>query len=135
VQAALGRSQLRRYRGFLDRRRAIANRYFTGLAGLDVRLPLSVRDRTIFFRFPLRTPRDFDEIRSRFARAGVHVRRGVDALLHRTFGPSPADFEGAERCFAETVSLPLYPALTDADCSRVIEASQQVFPACRQHSA
>jgi dTDP-4-amino-4,6-dideoxygalactose transaminase len=127
LQAALGSSQLRRYDGFLTRRRQIADHYFGGLADTAVGLPAHIRDRSLFFRFPLMVSGAFDEHRQAFDTCGVQVRRGVDTLLHRELGMAPASFPGAERCFAGTLSLPLYPALTDDDTDRVVAATRARF--------
>jgi UDP-4-amino-4-deoxy-L-arabinose-oxoglutarate aminotransferase len=127
LQAALGSSQLRRYDKFLARRRDLAEHYFAELADTAVGLPTHIRDRSLFFRFPLMVSGAFDEHRQAFDTCGVHVRRGVDTLLHRGLGLPPELFPGAERCFAGTLSLPLYPALTDEDTDRVVAATRARF--------
>jgi UDP-4-amino-4-deoxy-L-arabinose-oxoglutarate aminotransferase len=127
LQAALGMSQLKQYNKFLSRRRAIADYYFSRLEGLPVRLPELVRDRSIFFRFPVRIKGDFGKLQELFDRQGIQVRRGVDALLHRQMGLHPADFPGAEKCFDETLSLPIYPALSDDDSERVVMTSRSLL--------
>ena len=125
LQSALGLSQLARYDRFLARRSAIATSYFVALRDVDVELPADVADRSIFFRFPLRTNRPFDEVRSAFAAKGIQVRRGVDRLVHGA--ADSGKFPTAERLFAETVSLPIYPSLSDADAASVAEAARDVF--------
>lgn len=129
LQAALGLSQLGKYANFLRRRRLIAEQYFRGLDGLPVELPLGVRERSIFFRFPVSINGDFDTFRRRFDTEGIQVRRGVDSLLHRQCGLSREDFPGAERCFSRTLSIPLYPALSSEECNRIVEVCRRVFAA------
>jgi UDP-4-amino-4-deoxy-L-arabinose-oxoglutarate aminotransferase len=128
LQAALGRSQLRRYPGFLARRRAQADYYCEALASLPISLPRRWLDESLFFRFPLRIAGDVDRIRAEFAALGVQVRRGVDALLHRAVGPGGVGFPKAERLFDQTVSIPLYPAMSEADAARVVAAAERVLP-------
>lgn len=128
MQAALGLRQLARYDDFLLRRRCLADRYFTGLAGTPVALPTHVRDRSMFFRFPVLVDGvPFQETLRAFERRGVAVRQGVDALLHRTIGQSPGSFPIAERLFRDTVSLPIYPAMTDDEQATVIDACREVW--------
>jgi len=89
---------------------------------------MAIRDASMFFRFPIRVPGgDFETIRARFAEHGVHVRRGVDALLHREGAHAASEFPNTERLFAETVSIPIYPALRDDEQDRVIAACRRVF--------
>ena len=128
MQAALGLRQLAAYDDFLARRRFLADRYFTALMDTGVTLPSRVRDRSMFFRFPVLTDRvRFEDTQAEFARRGVAVRRGVDALLHRTVGQPSDGFPIAERLFRDTVSIPIYPALTDDEQDKVVEACLAVW--------
>jgi perosamine synthetase len=131
IQAALGLSQLARYDAFLDRRRELADRYFDELGALGIRLPHNVRERSMFFRFPVRVDGDFERHQAAFAGAGVQVRCGVDTLLHRLLRQDPLRFPGAESLYRETLSLPLYPALTREDEDRVVSACDSVWGARR----
>lgn len=127
LQAAIGLSQLSRYSEFLDRRRMLADRYFERLRGAPLGLPTHVRDSSIFFRFPVRSRLNFTDVSVSFADRGVSVRRGVDSLLHREVCLPPEGFPNAEKRFAETVSLPLYPALTDGEQDQVLAACYSVW--------
>ncbi len=62
-----------------------------------------------------------------FADHNVIVRRGVDTLLHRLAAADPAEFPGAEAAFKTTISIPIYPALTDDDVTHVIVAARRVL--------
>ncbi len=37
------------------------------------------------------------------------------------------NFPVAERCFSETLSLPIYPALTDEECEEVVKSCRRIF--------
>jgi 5-methyltetrahydropteroyltriglutamate--homocysteine methyltransferase len=52
----------------------------------------------VYFRFPLRSSRPFDDVQRAFAAGGVHVRRGVDSLIHEQVRDDGA-FPIAERLF------------------------------------
>lgn len=123
LQAGLGISQLSRYDEFLRLRRVQAERYLAGLP-VDLTQKVSaVRDRSMFFRFPLRVEERahrFETARDFFGEAGIAVRRGVDTLLHRGAGLRDEAFPGAVRCFEETVSIPLRPGLTDDEQERIL---------------
>lgn len=127
LQAALGLSQLSQYDSFLQRRCSIADFYFNQLKDLPVRLPYFIRDQSIFFRFPLRIRGDFDNLRVLFDAEGIQVRRGVDSLLHRECGMDQWDFPVAERCYAETLSIPIYPALDQEMQRRVVNACWRIL--------
>lgn len=129
LQAALGLAQLARYPQMLERRRRLAERYLAELPGhLTKRIAAQGR-RTIYFRFPLRggVGFKFERISVEFNQAGVIVRRGVDELLHRRFGMSDEPYPNARRLFDETVSLPIYPALSDEEQDVIIQVCRRLW--------
>ena len=127
IQAALGLSQLGRYPFFLQRRAEIAAAFFDNLDNLTCALPVNVRGRSIFFRFPLRSTVPFESLRAIFSEHNIQVRKGVDTLLHRIFCLSREDFPQAEKLFSETVCLPVYPALKDNELQVIISACREIF--------
>jgi len=127
LQAALGLSQFARYEEFLDRRSFIADYYLTHLKGFPIKLPHHVRDRSIFFRFPVRVRGNFEKLRKLFNSEGVQVRHGVDTLLHRLFEIESKRFPMAEEYFRETLSIPIYPALKRKELEWVVKSCQHIL--------
>jgi UDP-4-amino-4-deoxy-L-arabinose-oxoglutarate aminotransferase len=127
IQAALGRSQLARYSEFLSSRREIAQRYFSELEKIQIILPERVKERSIFFRFPIRVHGDIETYQRYFEEKGIMIRRGVDSLLHHRLGLDPSLFPMTEILFSETVSLPIYPALTNDEQTAVIKTCREIW--------
>jgi perosamine synthetase len=129
IQAAIGISQLKQYSSFLHRRREIADAYFKILDTLpDICMSARLRQKSIFFRFPLRIPLlQFDILRAEFQQRKICVRRGVDSLLHKVVRLPSKDFPNAERCFNETLCIPIYPALADDEVEYIASVSQQIL--------
>jgi dTDP-4-amino-4,6-dideoxygalactose transaminase len=67
-----------------------------------------------------------DRLRAWMAAADIRCIVPVEGfeLLHRYLKLSAEAFANAERLAETTLSLPLYPALSDADVDRVCEALQ-----------
>jgi perosamine synthetase len=125
IQAALGLSQLQRYPNMLTLRSSIAQNYFEQI---DQRLTAKLRSKkSIFFRFLLESSKDFAVVKSEFEKFGVAVRQGVDQLLHRSAGYSDDNFNNAAYLYERTVSIPIYPALTQQECSQIVNAVNEVF--------
>lgn len=123
IAAALGRSQLQRYAGFLARRREIADYYRSELGGqLDFAAHV---EGQVYFRLVARTP-DSGKLIEFAADRRVAFRKGVDALIHKVFGIA-GEYPVAERLLAETLSLPLYPALTDAEAEKVVGIVKEFY--------
>jgi UDP-4-amino-4-deoxy-L-arabinose-oxoglutarate aminotransferase len=127
LQAAMGINQLKRYDTFLDRRKKFANRYLSELNNCKVVLPTNIERCSIFFRFPIRINEDFYVTQAKFGKHGISVRRGVDTLLHRQLNQKSSNFQSAERTFKETLSLPIYPALTAEEQRRIIEICKKIW--------
>jgi len=119
-QAALGRSQLRRLDQFVARRREVAARYRARLAGVRCRVPADAGERHVYHRFVVGVEVPVDRLLARLARAGVTARRPVFRPAHRALGLS--GYPEAERLWTETLSIPCYPALTDAEADHVAAA-------------
>jgi UDP-4-amino-4-deoxy-L-arabinose-oxoglutarate aminotransferase len=128
LAAALGLSQLARYDEAVERRVRLARLYRERLSPLmPGALPELPPDRTMWFRFPLTVAGGTDRWQKPFADRGIHVRKGVDQLLHRLLGLPDEAFPQAVRFFNETVSLPIYPALDDREHAACVEAATEIF--------
>lgn len=123
VQAAVGRVQAGRLAGFVARRQELAARYTEGLSGLPLVIPGGADH--LFFRYVIATP-EADALAVHLRAAGVDAKRPVYRPLHHYVGGS---FPGADRAHRELLSLPLYPALTDAEAAYIVEAVRRFHAA------
>lgn len=121
LQAALGLSQLRRLESMLYRRVEIADSYDEVVDGKSVAEVPQNRSNCVF-RYILRVPSGFASAETHFLAHGVCVRKGVDTLLHRLAGETDARYPNASRLFTTNVSIPIYPALTDSEVDRIMQA-------------
>ena len=133
LAATVARTQWHRLRAFVRRRKDLVRRYRATLGDLSSKGVVLPGDRAgcAWFRFPITLPRSMTPlaVRAALGRKGIQVRRPVDALLHRHLALPRTRFPAAERAFASTVSLPLYPALTEGDQDRVIDAFRRFVEA------
>jgi perosamine synthetase len=130
LQAALGLAQLAAWPVRQERRTALAMRYLHTLPHAHTaRLRAAAVRGSVWFRLPVTLPHDLrvDKAQARFAEYGVHVRRGVDALLHRTADLPDHAFPGAVSAFDRTLSLPIWPDLSDAQQAHVLEVCAHVL--------
>jgi len=114
LNSSIGVSQLLDYDDFLIKRKNIAKKYLDILKSHNLKNEIS---NTIWFRFPLLVSNskffiDFFEER------GVLVRKGVDKLLHKEFAFN-VELNHTEYIFNHTVSLPIYPALSDLEINLI----------------
>jgi len=128
LQAALGIRQLEQYESFLHRRQEIADIYFDTFDKFsDICMPLALRKRSMFFRFPLRVPLPFEMLKAEFEKKGVAIRQFIDFLLHRILKQPSKNFPNAEKHFIETVSIPIYPSLSDDQVEYIAKVSEQIL--------
>jgi perosamine synthetase len=128
LSAALGLSQLSRYDRMLARRREIASEYFRALAGCLPDAAVNLKGLpSMFFRFPMTVPGGAERYRNVFLRKGIHVRRGVDTLLHRLQGLPDDQFPCAVELYRTTLSLPIYPAMSNQDLRRCVSSLKAIL--------
>lgn len=137
LQCALGLSQLDRLDAALVRRREIVAAYNAAFAGLDWFLTPALRNpadaATASWHLYV-AQIDFKALGRRRAQVMTALHEtGVGTQVHyipvhlqpwyrRTYGYGPGKCPVAEAAYERTLSLPLYPAMTDADVARVIQA-------------
>ena len=126
LAAGLALKQLGRLDDFVARRRAIATRYIQALApgsSLQFQVPLADSD-PIYYRFVVRTRRAGAFIK-RAASRGVACDRPVFRPLHAYLKLAAKRFPHTDIAWKNGVSVPLYPALTDAEVDRVATVLQE----------
>jgi dTDP-4-amino-4,6-dideoxygalactose transaminase len=132
LAAAIGRVQLSRARQFLDRRRAIAQKYLQELGALDfLSMPASGENHA-WHLFIIRVrPESLgltrDECVEKLHERGIGVSVHFIPLhlmtYYRTrYGLEPEDFPVALEAYRGCISLPMSASLTDDDVDRVIAA-------------
>lgn len=130
VQAALGSSQLKRLPQFHERRQALARRYDQLLSSLPVLTLPEFPDRVSSLHLYVV---EIDETRCRASRAEVFAAlrtAGIGVNVHyipihlqpyyRKLGFQPGAFPAAERYYRRALTLPLFPAMTEAQQDRVV---------------
>jgi dTDP-4-amino-4,6-dideoxygalactose transaminase len=134
LQAAIGLVQLDKLARNTARRREIARRYDRAFASLPVRTPITPVGRThVFHQYTLDVGPSRDAIAADLTAAGIGVgiyypipvhkqpyvqERGIDADLPIT-----------EAAAARSLSLPMYPGLTDAEVDEVVAAMRRALSA------
>ncbi len=126
IAAAMGLCQLSRLAGFIARRREIARRYFTAFANLDFNLPPQNPDH-IYFRFVIQAKKKGYQWVQRLKEKGVVAEKPVFKTLQQYL--SISGYPITEHAWKHAVSIPVYPALSDSQVDRIIEAVKDVHDA------
>jgi perosamine synthetase len=128
IQAAIGIVQLRRLDAILAERRRLALRYTKRLASEpDVVTPVEPEGRPHTYQsYCIRVPAAARAtVMADLAAQRIATRRGVMAMHLEPFYRSrqaPVSLPHTERAAAETLLLPLYVGMTEADQDRVVDA-------------
>jgi UDP-4-amino-4,6-dideoxy-N-acetyl-beta-L-altrosamine transaminase len=132
IQAALGASQLQRIDEYLARRRTLAARYNSLLAGLPITLPWQHPDTLSswhLYLIALNEPSKRRQVFEAMQAKGI----GVQVLyipVHtqpyfRALGFKSGDFSRAERYYSGSFTLPIFAALTDQEQDTVVAALRE----------
>jgi dTDP-3-amino-3,4,6-trideoxy-alpha-D-glucose transaminase len=114
-------------------RRAAAGFYLDALAGVgDLRLPpVPVGSEPVWHLFVVRTERP-DALADHLRAAGVHTGRHYPQPVHLTpayarLGYAAGTFPVAEELARTSLSLPIFPGITEAELSTVVDHVERYF--------
>jgi dTDP-4-amino-4,6-dideoxygalactose transaminase len=139
IQASLGIHQLRRLDGFITERQRMAAEYLAAFSGFsEILLPPRLPGRNhVYHLFPIRlAPGRLSIGRAEFIRQLQERRIGTSVhfiplhrhpVYQRACGLTPEQYPVAEALYANLLSLPLYPRMSDSDVADVIGAVSDVI--------
>lgn len=137
LQAALGWSQLSQLETSVARRHQIARRYDAELAGLPLTTPWQSPDAHSALhlypiqvdpaRSPLTRRQLFDGLRAAGIGVNVHYIPVHTQPHYRRLGFAPGQFPAAEAYYAQAISLPMFPTLSEAQQGEVIAALRRLL--------
>lgn len=138
IQAAIGIAQLSKCEAMQFARVALAERYGRGLALLDAfQTPVVPANVTSAWHLyvvhvnsrALRIDRDrvIEELKNRGIGTSVHfIPLHLHPLYQKRLGYRSGQFPNAEDRFTSAISIPLYAAMADEECDRVIESLHEI---------
>jgi len=138
IQAALGIAQLAKCEAMSAARAAIAEKYTLALSSLEAYETPSVPDygthawhlytlRVNSAALSISRDRVIEELKQRGIGTSVHfIPLHLHPLYQRELGCHHGQFPEAEERFERTLSLPIFPSMTNGDMDRVIEALYEI---------
>jgi UDP-4-amino-4,6-dideoxy-N-acetyl-beta-L-altrosamine transaminase len=139
LQAALGASQMDRLDAYVTRRHELAARYDLALADLPVLTPWQNPDTySAYHLYVVRVPAVkrravFEQLSSAGIGINVHYIPVHTQPYYKQLGFRPGDFPIAENYYAEAISLPLFPTLTEDDQNFVIASLSDALMSGAMH--
>jgi perosamine synthetase len=128
LQAAVGRTQFRKFPEFLARRKKTAEYYYKMFSAEHCWPPRLRGRKPNFYRFLLKTENP-ELFRRRFEKAGVETRVCIRSLapLHRRLGLAAKRFPITEWSLRNTLSLPIHPSLRERDIRHIGTIGGKLF--------
>jgi len=124
IQAALGIVQLKQLGSIIRRRREIAQRYNRAFKSFHLKRPPTDTGH-IYFRYVLGLKMDAGPWIRELARMGITCDRPIHFPLHQRLKLD--GYPATEKAWHQSLSIPIYPTLTDAEISRVIESVTRCY--------
>jgi len=136
IHAALLVRQIDRLNVYWERREALSKRYESGLKSVQgIRFPQvrgkSARHLQTLWVDGTKRDRVIEILREKGVGVSVYYRAlHTLGYFRETYGFKPEDFPNAYKIGCETLSLPLYPKLSDEEADYVIEALKEALALC-----
>jgi UDP-4-amino-4,6-dideoxy-N-acetyl-beta-L-altrosamine transaminase len=134
MQAALGVSQMDRLDTYVAKRHTLVRRYDSKLSVLPLSTPWQHPDSYSSFHLYVIRLQDanqrrqvFEALRTRGIGVNVHYIPVHLQPYYQKMGFSTGDYPEAERYYAQAISLPLFPGLSDTDQDHVIRSLTEVL--------
>lgn len=124
IQAAMGRVQLDRLNNLIERRRAIAKKYQQAFETFDLKLPPDDPEH-IYYRYVIGLKTDADHRIQKLRAKGIECARPIHVPLHNLLALK--GYPQTETAWRQSLSIPIYPSLTDEEIDRVIEVLRGAF--------
>lgn len=139
IQAALGRSQLKRLNAYVKKRNSISKRYVEAFRSNPL---ITLFDELLFNdvgRHLFIIQVDFESLGKTRAEVVTELsKNGIGTQVHyipvhmqpyyrKRYGLHKGDYPNAELYYKRCLTLPLYPAMTDSDIQKVIQVVQKVL--------
>jgi dTDP-4-amino-4,6-dideoxygalactose transaminase len=132
IQAAILTARLAHLPGWTTRRRAIAATYRRELAATGIAVPREFDAGHVYHLFPVLAP-ERPAVQAHLGARGIETFIHYPVPIPRQPALAPLDPQQCpvtDRICAEVLSLPMYPALSDADISAVVDAVNRYAPSC-----
>jgi len=137
LSAALGLKQLQRLDEFVRERSRLAALYADHLQSLpEIRLFLPTADQVHpYYKFPILLPEDCDRQRvtAQLRELGVPIGSvywppiHLEPFYRERFGYREGDFPVAEKLLQQTITLPLFVGLSDAEVAHVCHSLREIL--------
>jgi perosamine synthetase len=128
LSAAISREQLKKLDRFISRRREIAAQYGSGLKKCWCPgLKAVCRGSNTWYRYVIQTDIQRDEMIKLARESGIQLGKGVLTPLHRLLGQDAGKFPHSEHACQFTVSLPIYPDLTNQQQTHIIDRINEIL--------
>jgi len=137
IQATLGASQMKRLDGYVTRRHEIAEHYNDQLANLPLTLPWQHPDSySAFHLYVIRLQlakieksrrKIFEALQQQGVGINLHYIPVHTQPLYQKMGFKQGDFPESEQYYCETISIPIYPTLTNVEIDTVMNVLHEII--------
>jgi dTDP-4-amino-4,6-dideoxygalactose transaminase len=130
-EAALGLSQLRKLDSFIKRRKEIAEEYNEVIEKKKDAFIVKIQrnKERVWYRYVIISDKKTEKIKEEFLKNGIEVINPLEnwESLHNYLHLDREDFPNAENITKKTISVPIYPSLSDEEIEKIKKAIDKIY--------
>ena len=130
IAAAIGKIQLSKLEGCIQKRRSLAKRYDSFFKSWDVITVIRRNyEEDVFYRYIILMPNKSlaENFKNAMCKAGIICDSPVERPLHQYLNKPDEEFSGTLDAFNRAVSIPIYPSLTDEETVRILDTCGRIL--------
>ncbi len=126
INAALGLSQLKKLPEFLEKRKQIAEAYNQAFQNLPIKLPPQAE---LIFRYiiSLKNKQQQELLEKQLKQKGIMAEQPIFKPIHQYLNLDNNNYSNSELAHDTSLSIPIYPALTEDEIKYIIKTIQESF--------
>ncbi len=128
IASALGLSQLKIIKKFIERRRELANYYNDRFKKANFKVPLAQENKKpVYAKYTILLEKNLDKTIKSLRQSKIDADKPIKSPIYKIFDPEGKEFPHAFQCHNKLIEIPLYPSLKRKEIEKIANTFLRVL--------